>query len=95
MLIPQSVKEAKEMARKSWKENNPRLYKGLKESGELESSLQEAAEMTLEAMKEYEKKLLELNYTKDQAGDIAWEVLREEWLLLPAEKNRKEEEEEE
>lgn len=78
-----SVSELKGMARKNRQKFHKEFYKGLKESGELEEHLNSAAKDIYEAMKDYEEKLMKQGYTKQQAEDTAWEVLRQEWVLMP------------
>lgn len=79
-----SKEELKEKARAHWKKHNPQMFKELQASGELEESLNQAAEDTLDGMKQIEQHMIEKNgYTKDQAERCAWEMMREEWILLP------------
>lgn len=72
------------LARESWKENNPTLYKELNRSGELETALREAAERTYSAISELE--------AQGHSLQEAWEITREKYLLLPAEDTPDEEE---
>lgn len=65
------------LARESWKENNPTLYKELNRSGKLGTALKEAAERTYSEMSDLE----ENGYSPHEA----WEITREKYLLLPAE----------
>jgi hypothetical protein len=65
------------LARESWKENNPALYKELKRSGKLGIALNEAAERTYSEMSELE--------ASGHSPQEAWEITREKYLLLPAE----------
>ena len=74
------------LARESWKEHNPALYKELNQSGKLGTALKDAAERTY----------LEVNEL-EQAGHSpqdAWEMTREKYLLLPAEPTQDEESQE-
>lgn len=75
--------QLKEKARAHWKKHRPEMFKELKDSGELEESLNQAAEDTLDGMKQIEQHMIEKNgYTKDQAERCAWEMMREEWILI-------------
>lgn len=65
------------LARESWKENNPTLYKELNRSGKLGTALKEAAERTYSEMSELE--------ASGHSPQEAWEMTREKYLLLPAE----------
>ena len=70
------------LARESWKENNPALYRQLNQTGKLGSALKQAAEQTY----------LEVNEL-EQAGHSpqdAWEMTREKYLLLPPEATQEE-----
>jgi len=63
--------------RQHWKEHLPIRYRSLKEAGTLERSLRAAAEQTYLETSQLE-----------QAGfqpDEAWQMVREQYLLLPAE----------
>lgn len=66
------------LARESWRENNPTLFKELNRSGKLGQTLKQAAERTYEEVSE-----LEANGHSPQE---AWEMTREKYLLLPPEK---------
>ncbi len=72
------------LARHSWKENNPTLYKGLNRSGKLSIALKEAAERTYSEVSELE--------AAGHSQQEAWELTREKYLLLPAEEIPDEEE---
>lgn len=65
------------LARESWKENNPKLYKELNRSGKLGQALRQAAERTHEEMSELE--------AQGMSNQDAWEMTREKYLLLPPE----------
>ena len=65
------------LARESWRENNPTLYKGLNRSGKLGQALRQAAERTHEEMSELE--------AQGMSNQDAWEMTREKYLLLPPE----------
>ena len=63
-------------ARQHWREHQPKRFKALKESGQLEQALAQAAEATAEAM----QRLADEGFDRDQA----WEMVRQEHLF-PAE----------
>jgi hypothetical protein len=77
----------KQLAREHWKEHRPTMYRDMEESGRLESALKSAVEVTLDAMKRTKAQLVENGYTPSQADLTAWELLREEWILLPSEED--------
>jgi hypothetical protein len=64
-------------AKEHWKEFQPTRYQELKESGQLEQALQQAAEQTHLEMSELE----EAGYQNHEA----WEMVRERYLFLPEE----------
>ena len=66
------------LARESWRENNPSLFKELNRSGKLGEALKRAAEQTHEEMSALEA----AGYSNQEA----WEMTREKYLLLPPEK---------
>ena len=70
------------LARESWKENNPALYKERNRSGKLGMALNEAAERTYSEMSELE--------ASGHSPQEAWEITREKYLLLPAESEQDE-----
>jgi hypothetical protein len=60
-----------------WKENQPQMYQRLKESGQLQASLQQAAQQTAAELEE----LVGQGVPRDQA----WEQVREKYLFPPEE----------
>lgn len=66
-----------ELARDSWRENNPNLYRQLLESGKLEEALNEAAEKTYIDVCNLE----ESGYSPDEA----WVMARERCILIKPE----------
>ncbi|MES9942079.1 MAG: hypothetical protein ABW104_12120 [Candidatus Thiodiazotropha sp. 6PLUC2] len=72
-------------AKEHWKEFQPTRYQELKESGQLEQALQQAAEQTHLEMSELE----EAGYQNHEA----WEMVRERYLFLPEEPGLEDEEE--
>ena len=65
------------LARESWRENNPKLFKELNRTGKLGQALRQAAERTHEEMSELE--------AQGVSNQDAWEMTREKYLLLPPE----------
>ena len=65
------------LARESWKENNPKLFKELNRSGKLGTALKEAAERTYSEIAELEA----IGHSPQEA----WEMAREKYLILPVE----------
>ena len=65
------------LARESWRENNPNLFKELNRTGKLGAALKEAAERTHAEMSELE--------AAGHSNQEAWEMTREKYLLLPPE----------
>jgi len=63
------------------------MYRELKKNGKLENVLENAVRNTLEAMERVKAQLVENGYTPEQAHRTAWELLREEWILLPSEED--------
>jgi len=57
----------------------------LKKSGYLEEALENAAKFTLEAYVVEKWRLLERGFPENQAHQVAWELVREEWLFVPDE----------
>lgn len=68
-----------ELARDSWRENNPRLYQQLLESGELEEALNEAAEKTYIDVCNFEE--------SGCSPDEAWVMARESCILIKPEED--------
>jgi len=85
---PEGLKRLAEM---HWKKYRPKMFQSLKESGRLEESLNQAANDTWQAMQSIKTKLIEQGYTEQQAEDTAWEMMRQEWILLPEENEESEE----
>lgn len=70
------------LARESWREHNPTLFKELSRSGKLGQALREAAERTYSEISELE--------AAGHSPQDAWEMTRERYLLLPPEETRNE-----
>jgi len=77
------------LAKSHWKEFRPTMYRGLLAAGKLDSAAQRAAEETVAGMKRVKEQLLKKGYTDQQAEQGAWELMREEYILLPSEEDQK------
>ncbi len=76
------------MAKRHWTEFRPQLVKELTAKGTLMEALYEAQEATLNEMEGLTRKLeTEQKLTPQQAHDQAWEMIREKYILLPAEES--------
>lgn len=64
-----------------WREHRPKMSKALEQAGQLRESVQAAAQLTSAA-------LHELNVVQRVPYNQAWELVREEWALLPSEQDR-------
>lgn len=76
------------MAERHWREFRPAMVTELEAKGTLMEALFEAQETTLDEMEALTRKLeTEQNLTPQQAQDQAWEMIREKYILLPAEES--------
>ena len=76
------------MAKRHWTEFRPQMVRELEEKGALMEALFEAQETTLDEMEALTRKLeTEQKQTPQQAHDQAWEMIREKYILLPAEES--------
>ncbi len=85
------------LADEHWKKYRPKMYQELKKSGQLQEALENAAKQTLEA----ELKIMEDLKAKNPAPEdflervkyetwileTAWQMVREEWIILPTEED--------
>ncbi|MDI1334566.1 MAG: hypothetical protein PSU94_00145 [Lacunisphaera sp.] len=74
------------MAENHWRQHCPRMVRQLQEDGRLESALLEAQERTLDEMESLIRDFRQQGLTSPQAHDQAWELVREKYLLIPAER---------
>ena len=65
-----------------WREHRPKMYAELKRSGELKEAIKAADEQTSEAVLQLVAE--GLDFWK------AWEMMREDWALLPSEEDQPE-----
>ena len=74
------------MAERHWREFRPKMVAKLEAEGRLTEALWEAQETTLDELETITRKLeKEQNLTPGQAQAIAWEMIREDYILLPPE----------
>jgi hypothetical protein len=73
------------MAEKHWREHCPNLVRGLEAKGQLHAMLLEAEEKTKDEMIALTRQFQNQGMTAQQALDRAWEMVRESYILLPAE----------
>ncbi|MDI1471515.1 MAG: hypothetical protein QMD43_08735 [Thermodesulfovibrio sp.] len=92
--LHKSLEGLKKLADMHWKKYRPKMYQALKKKGELEESINLATKNKWEVMQKIQKQLIEQGYTQQQAEDTAWELMREEWIILPEESSEEEEESE-
>ena len=76
------------MAEKHWREFLPKMVQELEAKGQLQEMLQDAEEKTKDEMEEITRKLIsEQDYTPDAAERVAWEMVRERYILPPPEES--------
>ena len=74
------------MAERHWREFRPMMVRELEAKGTLMEALFEAQETTIDEMETLTRKLeTEMDLTPQQAETTAWEMIREKYILLPAE----------
>jgi hypothetical protein len=76
--------------RAHWQKYLPQMTASLEAEGELDQRIEAAARQTEEAVLSYVEKA-QGSLTPAQAFWQAWEIYREEWAFLPAERNEDEE----
>jgi hypothetical protein len=72
-------------AEKHWREHCPKMVRALEAQGQLHAMLLEAEEKTKDEMIELTQQFRKQGLTAQQAHDRAWEMVRENYILLPAE----------
>jgi hypothetical protein len=76
------------MAERHWREHRPNMVRELEAQGKLEEALYEAQEQTTDEMLAIMERLeSEQGLTVQQSKDAAWEIVRERYILLPAEED--------
>ncbi len=74
------------MAERHWREFLPTMVLRLEAKGSLMEMLFDAQERTLDEMETLTRQLeTEKKLTPQQAHDLAWEMIREKYILLPEE----------
>ena len=73
------------MAEKHWREHCPKMVRELERKGLLQQMLLEAEEKTKDEMAALRLELMKQGKTAEQAHRQAWEMVRERYILLPAE----------
>ena len=73
------------MAEKHWREHCPNLVRELEATGQLHTMLLEAEEKTKDEMIELTRQFRNQGMNSQQAHDRAWEMVRENHILLPTE----------
>jgi hypothetical protein len=73
------------MAEKHWRQFRPKMVAEMERKGILSEMLLEAENNTKDALHEMTMKFIGQGLTPQQAHDRAWEMVREEYILLPPE----------
>ncbi len=74
------------MAERHWREFRPTMVRELEAKGTLMAALFEAQEQTIDEMEALTRKMeTQMDLTPQQAETAAWEMIREKYILLPAE----------
>jgi hypothetical protein len=73
------------MAETHWREHCPRMVRELERQGKLEAALVEAQTQTLTELESLMREFRKQGLNPQQAHDQAWEMVRERYILLPAE----------
>ena len=77
------------MAERHWREFRPAMVRDMEIKGTLTEALFEAQEQTIDEMELLTRKLeTEIDLTPQQAETTAWEMIREKYILLPAEESQ-------
>ena len=77
------------MAERHWREFRPAMVREMETKGTLMEALFEAQEQTIDEMELLTRKLeAEMDLTPQQAETTAWEMIREKYILLPAEESQ-------
>ena len=76
------------MAERHWREFRPETVRELEAKGTLMEALFEAQEQTIEEMETLTRQMeVQMGLTPQQAETAAWEMIREKYILLPAEES--------
>ncbi len=75
------------MAERHWREFLPNMVSEMEVKGILQEMLLEAEEKTASEMHDLTMQFQKQDMTAQQANDRAWEMVREEYILLPPEQS--------
>lgn len=76
------------MAERHWREFRPEMVRELEAKGTLMEALFEAQEQTIKEMETLTRQMeVQMDLTPQQAETAAWEMIREKYILLPAEES--------
>jgi hypothetical protein len=81
----ESVDTIRPPGRETLGEHCPKMVSALEAQGQLHAMLLEAEEKTKDEMIELTQQFRKQGLTAQQAHDRAWEMVRESYILLPAE----------
>ena len=73
------------MAEQHWREHRPQMVAEMERTGTLQQMLLDAEEQTKDEMDTMRRQLIQQGLTPQQAHDRAWEMVRENYELLPPE----------
>ena len=73
------------MAEKHWRQFRPQMVRQLEAGDRLQEALLEAEEKTKDEMYDLTTRLMAQGLTAQQAHDQAWDMVRQEYILLPPE----------
>lgn len=73
------------MAERHWRQYLPRLTAELEAKGQLHPMLLEAEEKTEAELDSLRRHFIQQGWMPRQAHDLAWEIVRERYIFLPAE----------
>lgn len=76
------------MAEAHWRQHCPRMVLQLTRLGRLQAALLDAQERTTDEMETTMRQLRKQGLNPQQAHDQAWELVREKYILLPAERTK-------
>lgn len=73
------------MAEKHWRAHRPRMVAELETENRLTRALRDAERQTVREMTRLTRQFTRQGMTPQQAHDQAWDLIREKYILLPAE----------
>ena len=90
MAVELTLEQLKDLARSHWKKHLPKFYRNLEKAGDLEKRVENAGKFTLDAFDLEKEKLVKNGLSLQQASEVAWELVREEWIFLRSEEQERE-----